>query len=270
MNIANLALLHAPITAILRLALRQMHLSNVRVILDVACGPGLKSDWLAEIVLSDGQVVGVDLDVVALHTAQAAHERAPFTWIVGDALALPLAIDSVDMVWCVAALRLFADQAQALREMGRVTRPNGRIVVAVGEQAWVRPRVWPADLLTLLADAYGHHLRVGGQPLAPADGLGDGVYAQLTAAGFGGVQVRAFQLPEPTGTSQPERSAGWPDPSNAAHIHAAEIPLADWATMQAAVAPFLSTDDLLRCATCVAAEPEPELATVMLFATARA
>lgn len=263
----DLEALHAPLTPLLRLVLQQLRLNNrlnnrlnkLSVALDLACGPGHKSGWLADLVQPGGCVVGVDWDAAALQVARQRHPDPPFAWVQGDALALPLRSASVDLAWCVAALGLFADAGQALRELRRVLRPGGLVVVATGAHLWVRVRGWPADLSALLVAAYTRSLAAGGEPVAPADGLGDGLSMQLVETGFVDVQVRAFLLPSPVFSS---------------HIAGAgvenEMLLADWSALRASVAPWLSATECERCDRFAAIEPEPELAAVLLVAAARA
>jgi demethylmenaquinone methyltransferase/2-methoxy-6-polyprenyl-1,4-benzoquinol methylase len=49
--------------------------------------------------------------------------------LAGDALALPFADESFDAVTMSFGLRNIVDTAAALREMARITRPGGRLVV---------------------------------------------------------------------------------------------------------------------------------------------
>ena len=49
--------------------------------------------------------------------------------LAGDALALPFADGAFDAVTISFGLRNVVDTAAALREMARVTRPGGRLVV---------------------------------------------------------------------------------------------------------------------------------------------
>lgn len=94
---SHLDALHAPLVPILRLALAQPGLSNVQLALDVACGPGLKSAWLLDVLHATGRVVGVDLDRTALRTAAQTHDQVPCDWVAGDALALPLRTGCADL-----------------------------------------------------------------------------------------------------------------------------------------------------------------------------
>ena len=108
-------------------------------VLDVACGTGLVSFPAASAVGPAGRVLGVDLsgsmvDAARQRARQHGVSNAKFARMDAEALALPDA--SVDVALCALGLMYVPDPEQALREMRRVLRPGGRIVVAVwGERA---------------------------------------------------------------------------------------------------------------------------------------
>ncbi|WP_153396273.1 class I SAM-dependent methyltransferase [Ornithinicoccus halotolerans] len=98
-------------------------------VLDVACGTGIVARHAAERVGPGGSVVGVDLNPAMLQVA--AQVSPDLDWRQGDAAALPLPDDDVDVTVCQSALMFFPDVVAALREMGRVTRAGGRVAVQV-------------------------------------------------------------------------------------------------------------------------------------------
>jgi ubiquinone/menaquinone biosynthesis C-methylase UbiE len=108
-------------------------------VLDVACGSGLVAFRAAEAVGRHGQVVGVDLSGQMLDAARRrAEERnvrnASFQRM--DAEDLQIADASFDVVLCALGLMYMPEPEQAVREMRRVLRPGGRMLVAVwGERS---------------------------------------------------------------------------------------------------------------------------------------
>jgi ubiquinone/menaquinone biosynthesis C-methylase UbiE len=90
--------------------------SNARTALDVGCGTGYFSRWLRSQGL---KVAGLDLSPAMLREAR---RRGDATCVLGDALALPFAERSFDLVVLVTSLEFIADPLLALREASRVAR----------------------------------------------------------------------------------------------------------------------------------------------------
>jgi SAM-dependent methyltransferase len=98
-------------------------------VLDVACGTGVLARAVAGRVGATGSVTGLDLNDGMLAVAR---RKAPaIEWRQGRAEALPFDDGQFDAVVSQFGLMFFADRVAALREMGRVTRPGGRLAVAV-------------------------------------------------------------------------------------------------------------------------------------------
>jgi demethylmenaquinone methyltransferase / 2-methoxy-6-polyprenyl-1,4-benzoquinol methylase len=105
-------------------------------VLDVACGTGDLSLELAGRVGPGGEVVGCDFSEQMLELARrkAAAEpipptRAPLRFEWANALELPYADDEFAAATVGFGARNFADLEQGLRELARVVRPGGRVVV---------------------------------------------------------------------------------------------------------------------------------------------
>lgn len=95
-----------------------------RRVLDVATGTG---DLAIELARRGATVVGSDFSEGMLARAR---EKAPqIDWELGDALALPYPDDSFDAATVGFGARNFSDLEAGLREMARVVRPGGRVVV---------------------------------------------------------------------------------------------------------------------------------------------
>lgn len=94
-------------------------------VLDVACGTGVVARRAAE---RGADVIGLDVNADMLSVAR---RYAGIEWREGRAEALPFEDDSFDVVTSQFGLMFFDDRVTALREMRRVLRSNGRLVVAV-------------------------------------------------------------------------------------------------------------------------------------------
>lgn len=101
-------------------------------ILEIGPGVGYYTLDLAEWVGPGGTIEIFDLQQEFLdHTMQRAAERSLANLVPtrGDATALPYEDDSVDAVILTAVLGEIPDQGAALREIARVLKPSGRLVV---------------------------------------------------------------------------------------------------------------------------------------------
>jgi demethylmenaquinone methyltransferase/2-methoxy-6-polyprenyl-1,4-benzoquinol methylase len=101
--------------------------------LDVCCGTGDLAFALAQ---RGAEVVGLDFNAAMLEVAtqrlskRTSHEAIPLIgFIRGDAQHLPFADGSFNIVTVGYGLRNLADWQAGLREISRVTRAGGRIVI---------------------------------------------------------------------------------------------------------------------------------------------
>ncbi|MEV0594297.1 demethylmenaquinone methyltransferase [Nonomuraea cavernae] len=101
------------------------------VVLDLGAGTGTSTDAFTTL---GARAIASDFSLGMLRTGVRRHggnalsgQGVPF--IAGDAMRLPFADDSFDAVTISVALRNVHDTSQALREMLRVTRPGGRLVI---------------------------------------------------------------------------------------------------------------------------------------------
>ena len=113
------------------------HLSPGMSILDVGCGPGTITLDLASIV-APGKVVGIENVEAPLHSARAeAALRGDKTtqFQLADALEIPFANSSFDVIHAHQVLQHLTDPVAALREMMRVCKPGGWIAVRDADYA---------------------------------------------------------------------------------------------------------------------------------------
>jgi ubiquinone/menaquinone biosynthesis C-methylase UbiE len=93
--------------------------------LDAACGTGRHTAYLAA---KGHHVLGVDGSPDMLAKAQARLPQVEFR--TGDLTALPVETASMDLVVCALAVAHFRDLTAPMRELARVTRPGGRVVLS--------------------------------------------------------------------------------------------------------------------------------------------
>jgi demethylmenaquinone methyltransferase / 2-methoxy-6-polyprenyl-1,4-benzoquinol methylase len=93
-------------------------------VLDLAAGTGTSSEEYADAGID---VVPCDFSTGMMGVGKRRRPDLPF--IAGDAMALPFADETFDVVTISFGLRNVADTDRALREMLRVTRPGGRLVI---------------------------------------------------------------------------------------------------------------------------------------------
>lgn len=140
-----------------------------KAVLDVGCGDGT---YAIEAATRGAAATGIDRapDMIAAARARGAASDARF--IEGDALALPFGDGSFDVVVAVTLLCFVPDAQGAVREMARVLRPGGRLVLGdlgrlstwalkrrvkglLGSETWRGARFWTCDALRALMRSGG-------------------------------------------------------------------------------------------------------------------
>ncbi len=130
-------------------------------VLEVAAGTGVVTRHLASSLATDAAIVATDLNQPMLDHAASRGTPRPVEWRQADAMQLPFADASFDVVVCQFGVMFFPDKARAFAEARRVLRAGGAFIfnawdaIAVNEFADVVTRsletLFPVDPPRFLA-----------------------------------------------------------------------------------------------------------------------
>ncbi len=102
-------------------------------VLDLGCGAGTDLLIAARHVLPSGRAIGVDMTEAMAARAREGAALAGLANVevrLGDATALPVEDERVDVLLSNGVFNLVPDKARALAEMFRVVAPGGRLQIA--------------------------------------------------------------------------------------------------------------------------------------------
>ncbi len=100
--------------------------SQLCQVVDLGSGTGYASQWLNE--LTENPLLNLDLAEGMLSFARDQGHQG--FYVAGDAEALPLADQSVDLIWSSLALQWSENPEALFAELSRVLKPGGRILLS--------------------------------------------------------------------------------------------------------------------------------------------
>lgn len=119
-----------PVRRRLEELVRDFRISPGARVLDMGAGSGVLQPYLRSLLGSRGTLLAFDISENMLRQARKKELSPRDMFFQGDALHLPLHPESFDHVICFAAFPHFPDPEQALREMARVAKRGGEVVIA--------------------------------------------------------------------------------------------------------------------------------------------
>lgn len=129
-----------------RFAVRHAPVNPGETVLDVACGTG---DLTQAFAHSEAKrVIGIDFTAEMLEVAKDKHKRLPaqvarrIEYHQGDAMALDIESESVDVVSIAFGIRNVEEPDKAIAEFARVLRSGGRVIVLEFDQPHFAPLRW--------------------------------------------------------------------------------------------------------------------------------
>jgi ubiquinone/menaquinone biosynthesis C-methylase UbiE len=143
-----------------RMLLEALGPADLRI-LDIGCGTGVFAAQVLE-ALPRSYVWGLDLSDGMLRQCHARCQAAQgrLHLIQGDSARLPFRDDAFDVVTCTHSFHHYPQQRQAVAEMYRVLRPDGRLLIIDGD----RDRLWGRliyDVLVVMVEGPVRHLTSG-------------------------------------------------------------------------------------------------------------
>ena len=101
-------------------------------ILDLGCGTGELSAYLAELVGQQGKVVAVDPDIGRVRVAQESHKGVKnLTFHEGSTANFPgISSETYDIIFSYAVLHWVPDKKEAFENLFRSLRPGGKICLS--------------------------------------------------------------------------------------------------------------------------------------------
>jgi SAM-dependent methyltransferase len=167
-------------------------------VLDLGCGFGDTTQWLAELVGTDGEAVGIDvaepfIEVARREAEEAGAENVRF--VVGDVQVAEIE-GGFDYAFSRMGIMFFANPVQALRNVRESLVPGGRLCAVVWrrklDNEWVRRA-------EQVVDGYLDHPEETEQPTCGPGPFSmanaDTVSEQLMIAGFEEITLRRCDLP---------------------------------------------------------------------------
>lgn len=109
--------------------IKELGITSGSYVLDVGSGTGILLPFLIQNVGIAGGIMALDFSVEMLHRAKAKISSPIVDYVQADIVAVPLPDNCVDLTICNSAFPHFSDKAKALKEMARVMKDDGRLVI---------------------------------------------------------------------------------------------------------------------------------------------
>ncbi len=165
-------------------------------VLDVACGTGVVSKEISQVLGPQGLLVGIDLSRTALGIAKKsiAFQNSNFIEMDAENIGLDFKFDKVT---CQYGLMFFPDSAKVLKSIRKILGHKGMLAVAVHGLAEDVPY-----FSTIMKPILEHipDIRPDGTPTVHRFGNPDELKSELTKAGFSDVTVVRYNFVYEPGT----------------------------------------------------------------------
>lgn len=172
-------------------------------VLDIACGTGIVARNIAPRVGLQGIVIGLDANPDMIDMARTAAEKEQITieWYTSSAEQLPFRDEHFDLILCQFGLMFFTDRHAALKEIYRVLKKGGRVVLSVWQGLDRHP------FYQTLHDVSQQHFGKSSVQTVFSLGNANELRTWLTASGFEHVEIEPMSIT--AHFPQPEEFLAW-------------------------------------------------------------
>ena len=140
---------------------RHVTTNGSKFILDIGC----ESGNIASPMASDRyHLILMDVDRKMLSSIRSNAKNVLMTCLTGDIYTVPFKDGAIDRIICTEVLEHLTDPEKAIREIGRILKPGGRVVISVPNDRlilWIKQKLIQAGLKKVLGNlspglAIGH------------------------------------------------------------------------------------------------------------------
>lgn len=107
----------------------ELNINPGSCVLDIGSGTGILLSFLIGAVGARGRIIALDFSTEMLRQAKAKGFQPIVDFVQADVTAIPLPANLADLAICNSAFPHFNDKARALKEIARILKDNGRVVI---------------------------------------------------------------------------------------------------------------------------------------------
>jgi ubiquinone/menaquinone biosynthesis C-methylase UbiE len=100
-------------------------------VLDVGCGSGIHTEFLASNFLNIQSIIGVDISQKFIKLAESTSKDTRCEYVIGDMHALRMANSQFNFIYSRYAIHYSSNIPQVMNEIYRVCKPGGRVYLQV-------------------------------------------------------------------------------------------------------------------------------------------
>ncbi|MFN8530132.1 MAG: class I SAM-dependent methyltransferase [Anaerolineae bacterium] len=146
-----------------------LNLSAGSTVLDLGCGNGMISEYLAD--RTGAEVTGLDYSLEAIAQARTRAQSDRLRFECGDINALKLPPAAYDAIVLIDSIYFSSNYARTIRELGAALRPGGRLafLYSYGHEPWLPKEEFPAENLAPERTPLGAALTANGFTFSTQD-----------------------------------------------------------------------------------------------------